>query len=536
MRGSVKLRTTNSLSKSFSSNKFPTLKTFRFGELSFCAQQCNDFLELYTGLPRNSALCQELWLQVVRSRAIFVFVERQIKQNFSLFEPQLYPQLFIEQRQIEVKEYLKFLKPALIEAHQFVYNFIQIRKPFQKQDFGENVKVAKRMEKHLKKHPVQLENLINQVDRYEEFISALLRSSGEKTVFQEFVKSSIKEKKLVKESTAGTLRLVTDLKNRLRVVDDQVDWNRIDVLIASLDDANRAIGSSKVAKALLKARERVRTRAKSKKRTIFSMRLTKSPVTETESVGVPGVQQLGPFGIKPMSEFFLDHFDFTNCSNSKQFEIDLTQFLPPGPEEKKFMGKISPLSAVMGKTESMKTAEKIPEKAKCLCFAYPNEHVNAEDISLPETVNDQQEDFETLKSFLKVGGFLFFDENHKFLQLNVMVENETDIYLKGPFVVPQKRNKKLLENLSAKEEWVDVKIESLKEQGATQFCWLPAGKFQTANGCFVFMHGDKKKTISYFEFADVHGFNLFRSVRESARSGGNDGSFPFLNNISVKVI
>ena len=168
----------------------------------------------------------------------------------------------------------------------------------------------------------------------------------------------------------------------------------------------------------------------------------------------------------------------------------LNRLAPPDADR---TGALSPIAEIT-LPDSVKAVAGIPMKAKHFAFAYPLSCLeNSYERLLGRIVGSPNRDDDELFFFMLLGGFVYFDEKHNFVQANCvsLKAGEHSLWLDGPYEVPTYTLHALRERLRP------VTLE-LKHASFRSFAWanpdeLPGGnglsthkELNWSNGAFIY--------------------------------------------------
>lgn len=487
--------------------KFP-----KFQELTDCLNICESFLTVYDNLPRNSGVCYELWLNIVRGVACIKYIESEIKENFSFSLQGFLPQKILKERSDEIKNYLKPLKQNFTAAFNFLNIFISIREPYLKNDFGENKRVARKMNKYLKSHQMRESQLTKVLVDYQNFLRNNLENEVEKHKFDTYVQELISSKEKERLVLPGTLALVSDLINRLRQPDKSVDWKRVELLIPVVEDILKSVRLKDLKLLVTKAKQRLGQNSKFNRRSVGRPGIPGVPWKKNrdreslviEDAVTPGLHELGPFGIHPLSDAVSFSFEF-NLLN-ENFSLNLSELSGQNRTEsfqevEVVKGKISPRGEITIQDEQTFTKMKIPPMSTSFAFVYPLDmnQLSGVNFELPQG----------LESLIENGGYVYFNKDDGVTQINSLVVGGADLFFEGPYLVAKHHQHKVVE-LDSKGRWGEVTVEGLVKSGAKKFAWLNPGEFGKGHGCFLYSYFDETWPMTYFDVVNVNRAKLRR--------------------------
>jgi len=150
------------------------------------------------------------------------------------------------------------------------------------------------------------------------------------------------------------------------------------------------------------------------------------------------------------------------------------------------LGSLSPISPVTLPAAARATAN-IHDDAVMFAWAYPVAGVaqmtaDQAAVMTPENV--------AAHSFISFGGFVYFDADGKFLQLNALDPGD-GLYFSGPFPLPPA----VKADLKAEGRFQPVSAEPIRDTGALNFAWMIPGEdfkgsvLHNDDGAFAYDYG-----------------------------------------------
>eukprot|EP00298_Acanthocystis_sp_HF-20_P008210 c17547_g1_i1.p1 GENE.c17547_g1_i1~~c17547_g1_i1.p1 ORF type:complete len:392 (+),score=152.49 c17547_g1_i1:76-1176(+) len=249
-------------------------------------------------------------------------------------------------------------------------------------------------------------------------------------------------------------------------------------------------------------------------KSIEKWRITETPLKVELAVPKPNEfpNALGPFGVVPTKLSLYVHGtiqELLKPNSSVYYEVRLADKL--NILEKlgvMSIGRFSPANLLTLTPDNKKLAS-IPESAEYFVWAYPLAQVGTLTDKRKRDLATNDPDL----CFLIFGGYVYFNSDGDIVQVNAVGKGEG-----LHFSEPQKWKKAYTKKLLAQGRFQDITIQSMRDQGARQFCWIRPGEALydeegknrwvcCENGAFAYLfhenESDWNEKDCYFAIRDV---------------------------------
>lgn len=311
-----------------------------------------------------------------------------------------------------------------------------------------------------------------------------------------------------------TVSLINDLKERMKFAEDNVHLKRIESILPAIEDINAELNHAELTLIINAAKERVAKLRTQKPKGLKRLRFSRNRTTQTSYLPIAeataaGLQSLGPLYILPVSDEWRKRFDFDRTAGTLVYSCDLSDCVVNEnntvQKDVIVQGASSPTSEITLRDKETLLRLNIPAEARHFGYVYPIDYETISSYRFKLIDNGysaeiQREEIEAVNTLLAYGGFVYYDEDYRMIQLNGLKKGGVDLYFSGPHVLHDKEIEIKIEELREAGRLCKVDAPELYKLGAREYAWLRPGELRKQDhGGFIFLYGDENWAPSYFE-------------------------------------